>query len=114
MKDLGVNFRDEYIRYISDNGKTVVKQRRKLKDELVFTESLKIASSIVSKRKAGEEFQAVAFTSAEFRAVNELMNKGSEPQNIVLTEPYLQWREDLGNENFSESSQDKSWWQFWK
>ncbi|CAN5178484.1 hypothetical protein BH20ACI1_BH20ACI1_32270 [soil metagenome] len=113
MNDLGVGFKDEYVRYIFDDGKTVVKQRRKLKNEPVFVESLKIASEIISKRSAGKDFQSVAFTSAEFRTVNEMMNKGSEPQNLVLTEPYLQWREELADEKILDSEQEKNWWKFW-
>lgn len=114
MKDLGVMFKDEYVRYVHSDNKIVEKYRVRLIDEPVFRESLKIASSMVSKRIAGEDFQAIAFTSAEFRIVNEMMNKGSEPQNLVLTEPYLQWREELINENLTNLNQNKSWWQFWK
>lgn len=114
MKDLGVNFTDEYVRYVQEDGKIIEKQRGKLKSEPVFTESLKMASEMVSKRIAGEDCQFVAFTSAEFNAVNEAMNKGSQPQNLVFTELYLQWREELSDESLTERNQDKSWWQFWK
>ena len=114
MNGLGVNFSNEYVRYISEDNKAIIKQRGKLINEPVFAESLKIANNLISKRIAGEDFQAIAFTSAEFNVVNEMMNKGSQPENIVLTEPYLQWREELSSEDLTESNQNKSWWQFWK
>jgi hypothetical protein len=113
MKDLGISFRDEYVRYVVSDGKIIVKQRRKLTDELVYNESFKIASKMQTGKINGEKFLAVAFRSAEFNCVNEMELKGSKPENLVLTEPHLEWRDE--NElDISEPRGNSSWWQFWK
>jgi hypothetical protein len=115
MKDLGVAFQQDFVRYVISEGKIVKKHQAKLDNEVVYKEAYKIASRMFSKRISVEEFQVVAFRSAEFRVVNEMLNKGSKPENIVLTQPYLQWREDIEEkEEFSDSNQSQSWWQFWK
>lgn len=115
MRDWGTNFKDEYVRYVLEDGKPVEKQRRKLTNEPVYCEAIKIANKLNSKWKRNKTFELVAFMSSEFLGINELMNKGAKPQDIVLTNPYLPWRDDLSDEdNFTESTDSKNWWQIWK
>jgi hypothetical protein len=113
MKDLGISFREEYVRYVFSGGKTVVKQQRKLTDELVYRESLRIASKMEAEKIDGEEFLAVAYRSAEFNVVNDMELKGVKPENLVLTCPYLEWREE-NQLDISELKEIPGWWQFWK
>jgi hypothetical protein len=113
MKDLGIAFREEYVRYVVSDGKIVVKQRRKLIDESVYRESFKIASKMEGTKIDGEKFLAVAFRSAEFICVNEMELKGSKPEHLVLTEPHLEWTEE-DELDISESKGNSSWWQLWK
>jgi hypothetical protein len=113
LNDLNVKTQEHFVRYVVSDGKTVEKQRRNLTDEPVFKETLKIASKMKGNKETGKDFVAIAFCSAEVRAVNEMELKGSKPENVVLTAPYLQWNE-VNETDVLESKEPSSWWQFWK
>jgi hypothetical protein len=96
LAEMGVTLRDEYVRYIWEEGKMVERERKKLADEPFFVEALKIARSKRGWWNPGKKFLAVAARSAEFNAVTEMVKRGSRAENVVLTVPYLQFRESPG------------------
>lgn len=93
LANLGAKLEDRYIRYVFENGKTIEKASGKLTAEPVYKQAAKLARS---KYEPGgnlsEEFVAVSRRSAEVKAIMELVGKGSKPEDVVLTPPYLQWR----------------------
>jgi len=101
LKNMPVDLSDEYIRYVFADGEFVEKERKKLSSHPVFTEAKNIALSMAKKNRwalfkssKGEQFETIAKWSAEVKAISYLMiEKGSKPENIVLTPPSLQWRE---------------------
>ncbi len=112
LKELNVNVRDEY-EYFQKKGVFTDKKRRKLVDEPVYRESLKLAAKMAGKETTGQTFLAIAFRSAEVNAVNQLELQGSKPENIVLTPMLTMW--DLYEESDDlEATQAKNWWEFWK
>lgn len=99
-RDLKVVFADEYVRYSVIDGKAVEKERNKLGAQTVYTHAFHLASEISKKTLFAhlglsakyERFQIIAERSAEVKAIKDLIAKGSRPENIVLTEPYFQFR----------------------
>jgi hypothetical protein len=112
LKELNVNVSDVY-EYFQKKGGFTDKKRRKLVDEPVYKESLKLAAKMAGKETTGQIFLAIAFRSAEVNAVNQMELQGSKPENIVLTPMLTMW--DLYEESDNlEASQTKNWWEFWK
>jgi hypothetical protein len=109
MDGMGITFEENYIRL---NRKTKQEKRGKLADEKFYTESLSFARQIVGQQTYSKAFQAVALRSAEVNAVNNALNNGSKPENLVLSSPVFLWEEENQND-VSESKQSKSWWRFW-
>jgi hypothetical protein len=130
MNDLNIEFQQEYDLFTFENHRPVTKEIRQLSGEIIFIESLKLAKEAVSNKVFNENYQLIAFTSAEFNVVNKLLSEGSESGNIVLTKPMIPWSEQnqndiyyqklsseqIKNEITKDSSlkSEKSWWQFWK
>jgi hypothetical protein len=112
LDGLGIKFEDYYVRYDAQINR---KKEKKLADEPVYTESFWAASQIIARQAAGEAFNAVAFRSSEFLAVNNALNAGSKPEDLITAPPHLLWNsEDSEEPNSSESQKPKKKWQFWK
>lgn len=112
LEGMNIQFETFYLRY---DPATKREQRRKLNDEPVYTESHWAASEIVAANAAGEAFQAVVFRSSEVHAVNNALNGGSKPENLLMSPPVLMWKsEDENPKSDSESQVTKKRWQFWK
>lgn len=105
MKDANIGFSKEYVRYTRSGTKIIEKERRNLEDEPVYKESFKLALQMITKGIADENFKAVAHRSAELSTITEMMNKSSKAENLVLTPPYLQWRES--NDSYSKSEKTR-------
>ncbi|HEV7645464.1 MAG TPA: hypothetical protein VGO50_16095 [Pyrinomonadaceae bacterium] len=96
MKDACRGFSDEYERCSYKNGQAVDKVIKKLTDEPVFLEAKRIALEMIEGGKVNDPgFQAVLERSVELNAIKHLVSKGSKPENIVLSSPYLLRRENL-------------------
>ncbi len=106
---LGIEFGEYYIRF---DPKTNKKVSKRLADEPVYTESFSFASSLISGKKAGDEFTSIVFRSSEFIAMNKAMNDGSRPEELVSSPPVLLWDEKSVEQAKQEPSKSK--WKFWK
>jgi hypothetical protein len=112
MDGMGIRFEDYYLRH---NSKTKKNQKKMLCDELVYRESFEVASFIIAQKMAGEAFKAVAFRSSELAAVNDLLNKGSQPGNLLMSPPVMLGDEEINakpNDSKPENSGNR--WRFWK
>lgn len=115
LDGMGVKFEDYYVRY---NPETKQEMRENLADNIVFKECLESAKNIVVTKS--EVFTTVALRSAEVSVVNDALKAGSNPVDLVLAPPYLQWLDETSSDkyiskNTSENNKNpKSWWKFWK
>lgn len=73
-------------------------EERVLANEPVWNAAVAFASSELG-RGAGSELLAVATRSAEFHTANQLLNQGSNLQNIVFTPALLTWPENGPDES---------------
>ena len=94
LKEMNVQLRADFVRHNIENGRIVEKQRRPLANEPVFREAFRIGSEMATNQETSQLFLKVAFWGAEMQAVNTMELKGAKPENLVLTEPSLQWRDE--------------------
>lgn len=92
LRAIGVSTHDEYVRYVVENGQVISKGGGRFSREPIFKEAVSIASSMRGNGKLSGAFDAVALRSAELSSCASLIEKGSRPENIVLTKPHFQWR----------------------
>jgi hypothetical protein len=84
--------------------------QRRFADEPVYVEALRIATTAAGGGLPRNDFLAIAGRSAEFRAVNDALLKGSELKNLAPSEPVVSFPDQS-----SEPRQDtkRPWWKFW-
>jgi hypothetical protein len=82
----GVTFVDYYL-YFDEKGST--SKPRWLTDEPVFLEALKIAEGELKGGANGERYFSIAGRSGEFRAINDLLNRGSKFEDIVMSPMHI-------------------------
>ena len=70
-----------------------ISSERLLSSEPVWNDAIEFARDEAERGISGEDLLAVAGRSAEFDAVNQLLNKGSNLRDIVLTPTLLTWLE---------------------
>ena len=119
MKDLGIQFSPDYWRF-SEAGQHLVTE--KLSDNAVFLAAQTLSSSLMIK----PVISALALTSPELRAVNDLMKQGSKsadlalapvvlfegrPNNEAIEKAGKQMRQHLNDIPYSVKS--KPWWKVW-
>ena len=119
MKDMGIQFSPDYWRF-SEAGQHLATEQ--LADNAVFLAAQTLASSLMTK----PVISALAFTSPELRAVNDLLRQGSKaadlalapvvlfegkPNNEALQKAGEQMRQHLNK--MSESAPRKPWWKIW-
>ena len=109
VDDLGIEFRENYIRFDPQTNRRVSK---KLMDEAVYREAFSYAFSLLAEKQTGDEFTAVVFRSSEFVAMNKAMNDGSRPEDLVSSPPVLLWDEKTDEQGKPAHSKPK--WKFWK
>jgi hypothetical protein len=107
LDGMGIEFSNFYVRFDAETGR---KQKKLFIDNSVYQELFEVASYIVTNKMAGEAFTAVALRSSEVMSVNDLLKKGSNPKDLVLSPPYMQWDENDG----LEVKNERSWRRFWK
>lgn len=114
MAGLGVCFSPEYTCF---DGAGEVIEAGRLADQPYFA-----AATAVADRFAGTPgFQRLALMAAEVHAVNELLHKGSKPENLATTAPAL-FMEPPTPAGMEQARQHllqglvkpwKPWWRFW-
>jgi hypothetical protein len=87
MATMGVSFSDEYIRLDAEGQERL---RANLADEPWFVESQKLAPEVMAQM-GSDAFMAIAGRSAELDAVNQALHAGSQPADLILGPPVMQW-----------------------
>lgn len=85
-----------------------------LSEEPIFTEALAAARREIEAGRGGAPYLAIAGRSGGYKAVMELVGKGSNIDGIVCSPPILMsdertWQRDA----FAVQAPRKAWWQRW-
>jgi len=104
MRDSGVEFQGTYERR-----KPGAKSGREFQigANQIYVESVAYAKRQAKRESGMEVLTAVANRSPELKAIQDKVNEGVEPQNIVLSKPILGWTRK------PENPDEKPWWQVW-
>ncbi len=98
----GVTLSDTYVR-MRDDG---TQDERALRDEPFYVASAYLAS-IILKEIGGDAFTAIVCLSSEFDAVNQALNAGSSPHDLIASPPVITWTAELS------AWKPRPWWKFW-
>jgi hypothetical protein len=96
---MGVQFPDTYRR-VDASGREVV--RKKLVFEPLFMDAA-MRAPLVLMKQGQDAYMAVVLRSSEVQAVNEALNAGSDPKDLVAAEPVM----------LADETPAKPWWKFW-
>jgi hypothetical protein len=99
---MGVSLPDTYYRVTGDS-----REERPLASEPFFQETLQSAEAL-GREFGGETFTTIATQSAELQALNQALNAGSSPQDLIAGSPFVEWDATLDAE-----VESKPWWKFW-
>lgn len=107
LEHLNINFQD-YIQRVDRKGN--ITEKIKLADIPIYMEALSFAKKDAELFVDNDQFLAIASYNAEFKVVNEMLNKGSKVENLVVSPVSM-----LAGNNIDRDFEDKkSWWQIWK
>lgn len=118
-----VVYPDEYVLINRDGG---FRKDLPLWDEPVYRRAMLLAPGFAFSQRYGEAFKYVALCSAEIDAVNNALNAGSKPEDLVLGMPLVvepgtdrqtfekAFRVIYAEERARHKKATKKWWQFWK
>jgi len=121
LDGIGVQFSPEYFCF---NASGEVTESGRLEEEPYYFAALALVPQNI--KSAG--FQRLALMSADVHAVNQLLNKGSDPKNIITTPAYL-FLEAPTEVGIKKAEQviaeymaslkkvrpvQKPWWRFWQ
>lgn len=98
----GVTLSDTYIRLRADGSQ----EEHALAGEPFFKASAYLAS-IILKEIGGDAFTAIVCLSSEFDAVNQALNAGSSPHDLIASPPVITWTDELA------AWTPRPWWKFW-
>ncbi len=101
LKGSGVTLSDTYIRMRKDG----TQEERPLKNEKFFSGAAFLAPQIITEL-GSEAFTAIVCLSPEFDAVNQALNAGSAPEDLIASPPVVSWPERA-------PEPEKPWWKFW-
>lgn len=101
LAGMGVALPDSYIRVRAVDGR---REEKPLADEPFYREAVKSAPKLGSEL-GGDVFTSVALLSSELQAVNEALNAGSSPEDLVASPPLIEWNRP--------PSLPPPWWKFW-
>jgi len=101
LSGMGVTLSETYMQ-ASDGGSGV---ERRLADEPMFSEARKLVPRIAAEMGQGV-FTAVALQSSELKAVNEALNQGADPVNLVASPPVVLLPHAPARDK-------RPWWKFW-
>lgn len=104
MKDSGVEFQSSYER--RKPGSTKGKEFSFAKND-TYKASLAYGQRQQQSSSGLPRINAVAVRSPEIKAIEEMVNSGVKPENIVLSNPVFGWSKK------PENPDDKAWWQVW-
>lgn len=107
LEHLHINFQD-HIQRVDRKGN--VTEKKKLADIPIYTEALRFAKEDAGLFVDSDQFLTIASYNAEFKVVNEMLNKGSKIEDLVIS-PVTMLAGNNVNKDFEEK---KSWWQLWK
>lgn len=93
---------DTYIRLLPDGSQ----QEHALRDEEFFTAATALAPQITSEL-GNDAFTAIVCLSSEFDAVNQALNAGSAPHDLIMSPPVIEWSDALNE------PPQRPWWKFW-
>jgi len=99
MKRIGARLKETYSVYTDSRHS----KSYPLHDSPIYCEAYRMAEDIYEGRIRGINFLAIAGRSPEVRGLNEALNKGSDPKNLVFGEPFM-YRPQL---------KKPLWWDFW-
>jgi len=89
FRNSGALFSHTFIRCLPRG----LSQEQPLASEPLWNEAVAFANDEVERGVSGQDLLAIGVRSAEFDAANQLLNKGSQLQNIAFTAPVLRWPE---------------------
>jgi hypothetical protein len=90
LESSGVRFSENYQRKLSDGR---IPQEQALISLPVWNAMMAFGRDEIRRGLSPKDLLAVALRSAEFQAVNRLLNKGSKLSDLVLTPTLLTWPE---------------------
>ena len=96
----GVTFPAYYLLVNRDTGRT---RRYKLEDQPVYCAARQMSKGLPSGENKRRIFEVVAGRSAEFNAVNRLLEQGSQVKDISLVPTAVLTKQEI----------QRPWWQFW-
>lgn len=91
LTDTGARFSEMFQRRRHDGG---LSHEKALAVEPLWTEIMSFARAEQGRGVAGRDFLTIAARSAEFDAVNQLLNRGFRPEDIALSNVVLKWPEE--------------------
>lgn len=106
----GLPFRDHYWLL---NATTDRKVRKAFTDNEVYMAALEAAERKKTEGMNGDNFLCICAGSSEIRAMNQLLHKGSEIENIRFVEPSVFTDKDIDGEPAGLKRKAKPWWKFW-
>jgi hypothetical protein len=101
LEGLGIALPDSYLLVNGD-----AREERKLAGEPFFRGTAFIARTLAADYGPSLLGQ-VALLSPEVQAVNEALNAGSQPQDLVASPPVVLWEAGI------DDVPAKPWWKFW-
>ncbi|HET7229677.1 MAG TPA: hypothetical protein VFJ16_06735 [Longimicrobium sp.] len=86
-----------------------------LADHPVFAAAAALASRMVERQEGGEDFVAVATWSAEFAAVNQALNAGSDVSDLVAGPPVITQASPAAAPvtPSAPAAERRPWWKVW-
>jgi hypothetical protein len=86
----GVQMSSYFQRMLPDGR---ISESRALNEEPIWRAVLAFAHSEIATGVSKEDFMLLTMRSAEFQGVNEMLNRGSKLENLVMTPTLLPWPE---------------------
>jgi hypothetical protein len=87
----GMRFPEVFQRKLRDGS---ISTEQALTSEPLWNDVLSFARTEQERGATGKDMLAIAAHSAEFDAVNQLLNKGAKAEDIVLTSPVFKWPDE--------------------
>ena len=89
MSNSGIRFSKTFRRKLADGSV----QEREFSSEPVWDAANRFARAEIAKGVPRKDLLNIAARSAEFHAINQLLNQGSKMTNVRLTAPLFTWPE---------------------
>jgi hypothetical protein len=109
LADSGARFPETFQRFRDDDTTT---PPRPLTSEPVWVAAMDFAKREIERGLGRDDKLSVAGRSAEFRAANELLNKGSKLGDLGFTPSVFMWSEE--GPGSDPPVPRKPWWRIWR